>query len=279
MRSATSRMKGVLRRDVHGASRDRELPSLSEGRYRIQFAKTPADLERVTRLRFEVFNLELGEGLDASYRTGLDRDAFDLSCDHLMVLRKDDDELVGTYRMQTIEIAREGVGLYCGQEFDFSHIPDDVIRDGVELGRACIAPGHRNGLVLFALWRGLAVYVSSKGKRWMYGCSSLTSRDPAEGWRALWQFERDGCVQPSFRAPTRPEYLCGNRADFAPSGTSEVAIPRLFRTYLRYGARVCSEPALDREFRTIDFLVLLDLQTLTKRFLGLFFHGLPRGGA
>ena len=45
---------------------------LREGRYRVTFARTRADLERVLRLRFEVFNRELGEGLSESWLTGLD---------------------------------------------------------------------------------------------------------------------------------------------------------------------------------------------------------------
>jgi putative hemolysin len=52
--------------------------------YRIRLARTPADLRAVQRLRFEVFNLELDEGLAASHDTGLDADAFDAACDHLI---------------------------------------------------------------------------------------------------------------------------------------------------------------------------------------------------
>ena len=37
------------------------------------------------RLRFRVFNLEMGKGLNSSFRTGLDTDHFDLFCDHLLV--------------------------------------------------------------------------------------------------------------------------------------------------------------------------------------------------
>ncbi len=36
-------------------------------------------------LRFQVFNLELNEGLAQSYATGLDADPFDAVCDHLLV--------------------------------------------------------------------------------------------------------------------------------------------------------------------------------------------------
>jgi putative hemolysin len=38
-------------------------------------------------------------------------------------------------------------------------------------------------------------------------------------------------------------------------------IPRLLSAYLALGARVCGPPAIDREFRTIDFLTWLDIQS------------------
>jgi putative hemolysin len=39
-------------------------------------------------------------------------------------------------------------------------------------------------------------------------------------------------------------------------------IPKLLRAYLSIGAKICGPPALDREFKTIDFLTLLDLESL-----------------
>ena len=52
----------------------------------------------------------------------------------------------------------------------------------------------------------------------------------------------------------------------------EVKIPKLLRAYLTMGAKICGAPALDREFQTIDFLTLLDLESLSpaarERFLG-----------
>ena len=51
-----------------------------------------------------------------------------------------------------------------------------------------------------------------------------------------------------------------------------VPIPKLLRAYLTVGAKICGPPALDRHFKTIDFLTLLDLETLSpparERFLG-----------
>src|SRR5271165_405456 len=42
------------------------------GRYRVRVAENGNDRIAACRLRFHVFNLELGEGLSASYLTGLD---------------------------------------------------------------------------------------------------------------------------------------------------------------------------------------------------------------
>ncbi|MGB7168610.1 MAG: hypothetical protein WBD32_06350, partial [Acidobacteriaceae bacterium] len=49
-----------------------------------------------------------------------------------------------------------------------------------------------------------------------------------------------------------------------PNGDApEVKVPRLLKTYIAVGARICGAPAWDREFGTIDFLTLLDLAQLT----------------
>ena len=44
-----------------------------------------------------------------------------------------------------------------------------------------------------------------------------------------------------------------------------VKVPRLFDSYLRIGAKVCGPPAIDRLFKTIDFLVILDSQNIDAR--------------
>ena len=53
---------------------------------------------------------------------------------------------------------------------------------------------------------------------------------------------------------------------------ADVELPKLFGTYLRYGALVCGPPAIDEEFKTIDFLVVLDANQLAPHVLKLFFN-------
>jgi putative hemolysin len=42
-------------------------------------------------------------------------------------------------------------------------------------------------------------------------------------------------------------------------------IPKLLRAYLAVGAKICGPPAIDRRFKTIDFLTMMDLESLHPR--------------
>ena len=88
--------------------------------YTVRLARGEADLRAAQALRFEIFNLELNEGLAESFQTGLDADPFDPVCDHLLVVHEPDGQIVGTYRLQTGAMAGKNLGYYSGQEFDFS---------------------------------------------------------------------------------------------------------------------------------------------------------------
>ncbi len=248
------------------------------GRYRLRLAQDADDREAACRLRFKVFNIELGEGLESSYETGLDIDSFDTVCEHLLVEDKTSRCVVGTYRMQSGEIAARNLGYYSEQEFNLA--PYEPQRAGIlELGRASIDREHRTPEVLMLLWRGIAQYATDMGLRYLLGCSSLNSNDPAEGWQMYRQLENFR-VPPEFEtAPTAayecPEELHDN--DAQPSRCSQdrsllqgssaaptpVKVPKLLKTYLAIGARIAAPPAWDRDFHTIDFLTLLDLKLLS----------------
>jgi putative hemolysin len=234
---------------------------LESGDYALRFARNTRDLDAVCRLRFEVYNLELNEGLDASYRTHRDIDEFDAQCHHLMVERRGTGETVGTYRLQTGSMASLRGGFYSAQEFDLSAFPEDFTNRCVEVGRACIHREHRNGRVLQLLWKGLARYMDWNGKRHLFGCCSLAGQDPAEGIALFRHLSALDLLHPVLRALPMPEYLCeaGPAAVF---GATRPEIPRLFQGYLNLGGLVCGEPALDRRFKTIDFLVTVDIDAM-----------------
>lgn len=242
---------------------------ISAGKYQLRFAQTSAELDAVLKLRFEVFNLELAEGLDASYATRRDEDEFDETCHHLLVIDRTTAEVVGTYRLRTMEMAVVAGGFYSAGEYRLDHFPSKLLTESVEIGRACIARPHRNTAVLFLLWQGLAMYMLRNHKRYLFGCCSLTSQDEGEGWRVFRYLEEKGSLHPALRVQPKPECEC-LEADYT-DVTREVKVPRLFNTYLRFGAKVCSEPAIDREFKTIDFLVIFDALNMDAKTYQLFF--------
>ena len=229
--------------------------SSTGGRYRARLARTPADRAAAQALRFQVFNLELDEGLAQSYDSGLDQDPFDAVCTHLIVEDEASGTVVGTYRMQTGRQAQAGLGYYSEREFDFA--PFAALRPQMlELGRACIARAHRNFTVLNLLWKGIAQHAHSHGARYLVGCSSLTSQDETLGAAAHAQWQRH-LAPAAWRTLPQPAFACALHTQ----ARSSVPMPRLLSAYLALGAGICGPPAIDREFRTLDFLTWLDLQS------------------
>ena len=235
--------------------------------YRTRLAMTMDEVRAAQALRFKVFNLELHEGLEESFTTGRDEDRYDPVCDHLLVEHVPTGRIVGTYRLQSGRNAAARLGYYCAQEFEFEVF--EPLRDEmVELGRACVDMEHRNLVVLGLLWKGIAEYAEERGARYLIGCSSITSQDAAVGASAYSELCRRHLAPLPWRTRPRAEYDCpmDRLAEEAPK------IPKLLRAYLGLGAKICGRPALDRNFKTIDFLTMLDLQALPRlvrqRFMG-----------
>jgi len=229
--------------------------------YAVSLATTLEEVRACQRLRYEVFNAELGEGLESSHALGLDRDHFDVICDHLMVRETQTGEVVGTYRMQTGYRAKGNAGYYSEEFFDFA--PYEALRSAMlELGRACVQRDHRDSMVLMLLWKGISRYARETRARYLVGCSSLTSQDPAEG-HALYMRLRDEHLAPAcLQTAPRPDHALPKLVRTA---AGPVKTPRLLRTYLELSAKICGPPAIDREFKTIDFLTLLDLERIPAR--------------
>jgi putative hemolysin len=246
----------------HGCSNPLATTSL----FRVGLAQTLDELIECQRLRYLVFNCELGEGLESSVRTGLDRDQFDYICDHLMVRVAATGKLVGTYRMQSGYRAKGNLGYYGEELFDFG--PFEGIRAQLlELGRACVHREYRSTAVLHMLWRGIAKYAVSCGARYLIGCSSLSSQDENEALALYEALREKHMVEPGLRTHPKPSHVCRESGE----ATAPPRTPKLFRAYLEISGRLCGPPAIDREFRTIDFLTLFDLQRLPERVRMRFF--------
>jgi putative hemolysin len=223
--------------------------------YQVRLASSSAELGEAQALRFEVFNLELDEGLVSSYETGLDADPFDPICDHILVEESGTGKIVGTYRLQCGEVAARAKGYYSAREFDLSKF-EPMRAQIIELGRACIHRDHRNFSVLNLLWKGIASYAEQHRARYLMGCSSLTSQSEAVGI-AAYELLKPHLAPSLWRTQPMPGFACEGDSALKEA----IKIPKLLSAYLALGASICGPPAIDREFKTIDFLTWLDIES------------------
>lgn len=236
-----------------------------DDRYAAFIARNRREIRSALRIRYEVFSVELA---GAAAGGGLEYDAYDFRCSHLIVVEKATGRTVGTYRLNSFESARSRNGFYSANEFDLSNIPDEVLEGGIEIGRACITPDHRNTKVLFLLWKALANHLARSGKRYFFGCCSIFSTDPKVGIFAYRKLKEGGHFHSELNVPPLQ-----NAVDVtAPSdAANDVDLPSLFNMYLRIGAKVCGPPMIDHDFGTIDFFVMFDLREMSAKYRRMFF--------
>lgn len=237
--------------------------------FEVKFATDQDEIEQAQRLRFEVFNLELNKGLQSSYERGLDTDEFDPYCDHLIVRELSGGAVVGTYRLLRGSEARPNIGFYSEKEFDLSRIKT---LDGelLELGRSCARKDFRDRALIPLMWEAIAEHVRRHKVHYLFGCGSLYTTD-AEEVSAVYSLLRakyyagdryrvtpvEKCVFPKLR-----ENLA-----IADENALFQKLPGLIKAYLRIGALVCGPPALDEEFGTADFFLLLNFGALNEGYL------------
>lgn len=221
--------------------------------YVLKTVESSWELKEALELRYRVFHQEL---LGKPGKPKLDYDDFDLIGDHLIIVDKKQSRIVGTYRLISSSWSSR---FYSAQEFDLSEL---LQRPGIklELGRACIDAEYRNGLLLALLWKGIQRYYQTIGARYLFGCSSIQTMDPSIVARCSQYFQKHGYVSSTFQFPTQPGYRFAPRLDWEQQEHPDTQkfIPPLLLSYLRSGACVGAEPALDRAFRCVDFITVMD---------------------
>lgn len=234
--------------------------SFERGDFIVKTAETGEELERCLKLRFDVFHKEY---MNKKRHLGIDVDHLDDDCDHLMIIDRPSNRVIGTYRLNSSLFSDTS---YSQGEF---HLDTITALEGprLELGRACIDRAFRTGSVIALLWRGIAEYIRQTNTKVLFGCSSVKTIEPMQ-IAAITKYLRDTGrldltfnVQPTkkYRVPQLPyliKYLDENEAEYA-ALAPEQSLPALFRSYMKMGAKFCGEPALDREFSCIDFLTLI----------------------
>ena len=236
--------------------------------FMVKTVESPSELTRVLQLRHEIF-IEEWQGRKAFHE--MDVDDYDFSADHLVILQKSTQEMIGTYRLLCSNFTDE---FYSSSEFylrDFLQHPFTQL----ELGRACIKMSHRNGNTIDLLWKGLAQYATMVKARYLFGCSSIKSVSPKILSDLYYDLGREGHLSNEYDiSPTEKYLMPGFNLNLGQSMTPQDKksfMPPLLRSYLNAGAKVYGEPALDRDFGCCDLLTILDLSQLSGRYKARYF--------
>lgn len=235
-------------RSALGASRGERL--------RVELASSQAQVREAQALRFRVFGEELGARL-ANGTPGLDEDAFDPVCQHLLVRETKSKRVVGCTRILSDAGAARLGRFYSEGEFDLGPIPDLPGRK-LELGRTCVAPEFRGGAVIGVLWSGLAALIRRHRIDYLFGCASvpLGARD-LRAAAIMARLRREALTPETLRVTPRLPLLVSAAPDWI-----DAPLPPLLRGYVRLGAKACGEPCRDPDFQVADVLMLLEMDAL-----------------
>lgn len=231
---------------------------------RVCWASTDKDIERVQKFRFRIFSEEYTPKFPKDH-LGLDIDAYDRLCQHLMLVDNASEEIVGSYRVIPPSAAQQIGSMYCESLFDLSPLKH-IQPHTVEIDRSCIDKNYRNGSTILLMWKMIFQFVQQHRFEYIMGCSSMSIDDG--GHAAFVLHERlkklNHYSSEFFIKALNPVVL----GEFVPTG--KVSIPPILKGYLNLGAKVCSEPAFDALFNTADYLTLLKVSEMKTNYMQRF---------
>lgn len=225
-------------------------------KYSVGIAQTPIEIDELYKLRYDVFNIELDEGIKENKATRRDIDKFDANCEHIVVKDKSNDDIIATYRIHPSWKMHKD-GFYTSTEFDISSLKLEDRRT-IEVGRACIHPKHRGNIILALLWIAIREYCKENKVEALFGLASIP-KCSVEEISSLYKYLLDkghlinnGTVSP----------LEDQRAKISsnpPETFRKELLGSLVKGYIKLGAKLIGEPAFDPIFGCYDFFVLLEM--------------------
>ena len=250
-------------------------------------AQVPRAMQEIGRLR-EIAFRAVGEGSGKP----VDIDGFDENYHQIIVWNRDRHEIVGGYRAGVVSelTAGKGVdGLYTSTLFEYSPRLLEELGDAVELGRSYVRVEYqRQPLPLSLLWKGIGVFMLTRGHRRMFGPVSISNDYTSMSKELIMEFlERHRLSAPFARLvtprnpPERRGIACWTERECA-EATSDIqhverlieeiergqrAVPVLLRQYLRLNAKLLAFN-VDPEFgEVIDALMLCDIAQIDDRII------------
>lgn len=243
------------------------LKGVENHKYKVEIAQSSRQIEEALRLRYRVFYKELHRNFQ--FKDKKDKDLYDEQSHHLLVIDKETDSIIGTYRLQTYELAMAGHGFVSNKRFILEDLPESVQKKSFEVGRVCIDPNHRGGRVLYLLWKGLAGYLNYYDLRYLFGYAAIDNQNPKSAYQLYQYLIQHDYHNSIYKIRVKNEYKL--QLENGSDETKEIIIPPLLQNYLDVGTKICSEPAYDANLDLNYFFILLDVEAISDRTRKMFF--------
>lgn len=232
-----------------------------EGAYQTRLAGGPADIEAAQRLRYRAFIADSGA---VARPRGLDADAFDEICRHVMVESRADGRLVATFRLLPLSSGAEITQTYSAQYYDLKALAE-YQRPMVEMGRFCVEPGMADPDILRAAWGAVTAFVDLEGVELLFGCSSFQGTD-TEAYVDTFAMLKERHLAPKrwlprIKAPN--VFRFAQRLRRKPDRVRALkAMPPLLRSYLNMGGWVSDHAVVDRDLNTLHVFTGLEIRAI-----------------
>jgi len=234
--------------------------------FEVRIAQDKKEIQQALQLRYEIFKLEMVAGSPQKEASRLDADIYDDICDHLIVIDKTTDKIVGTYRLMLNSRLDGKMKFYSEKFFDIRNIKKlSNDHEILELGRSCVERNYRSGPVINLLWSGIAKYVKDHKVRYLFGCPRLYTSSILEISKIFKLIKQKFYAPDELRVYPRPKNkVKGLKPNILLPNFREVwpHLPPLVKGYLRIGVVVCGLPARDPVLGSVLIFILLDIQKI-----------------
>lgn len=234
---------------------------LSKGRYRVRLAQTAAEVQATQHLRHIAFHPTSDT---ATQDAGVDADAFDPLCDHVLVEDLRDGQIVCCFRCREFDSGAQITGSYAAQFYDLASL---TRFDGrmIEIGRFCIHPASSDPDILRLAWASLARHVETRQIEMMFGCSSFRGTDQGKylDTFALLRARHLAPLEWRPRIKAQHVYRFAARLRRTPDPRKAMqGMPPLLKTYLMMGGWVSDHAVIDAEMDTLHVFTAVEIRTI-----------------
>jgi len=230
--------------------------------FTIKTAETKKELTEVFKLRNNTFYKER-KNLPPSDHLKID--PFDIHADQLIILNKNDQKVVGTYRLiPSSFVPTKHFGNW--DFFDMSHFLNNKMDTIIEMEWACIQKNFRGVKAIHHIWLGLARYFQQTKSRYMCGQVNIL-KSSAEEVACIYNIfldkqllDKENLVFPKkkYAISNFDELISKNPAN----KKSWKKLSRLFLWYLKLGAKIHGYPIYDPDFNSYGFFISLDFKNM-----------------